>query len=105
MIDLRTMQKEVRAWGKKHFPGAEPHYCVLGAMEELGELAHAHLRLLERLGDVSAQEAKERDAVGDVVVFLAHFCEMKGYDLESIIKGVWQEVQERASKRYPNNGL
>jgi len=104
MIDLRQIQDEVREWGRHNFPDAKPYYCLLGLQEELGELSRAHLKAIEgiRGGD---QAADEKDAAGDIVIFLLHFSAMSGYNLESIIKETWDHVKERDWKRNPKSGV
>src|SRR5688572_17945800 len=42
--DLLAYQKEVVAWGKRNFGEQPAHRFLLGMLEELGELSHAHLK-------------------------------------------------------------
>lgn len=71
-MDLARFQQEVGAWGKKNF-GDQPTWIPLhGIIEELGEL-------LDSDGDDEYE-----DALGDCMVYLAHFCALSGRDLEAL---------------------
>jgi len=52
-------------WVAHNFPNAKPHEPLLGITEELGELVEASLH---------CDYYKERDAVGDMLVYLTHYC-------------------------------
>jgi NTP pyrophosphatase (non-canonical NTP hydrolase) len=78
---------------------------LLGVMEELGELAHAHLKATERVrGTPEEHAAKARDAIGDVVIFLADYCSAQGYDFQDCVEATWASVQQRDWKANPRNG-
>ena len=47
-LTFRRLQDEQRPWVEHNFAGREPWKPLVGAMEELGELAHAHLKWIPR---------------------------------------------------------
>jgi NTP pyrophosphatase (non-canonical NTP hydrolase) len=99
------LQEEHKQWVDYNFPDREPYYHLLGAVEELGELAHAHLKGLERVrGTHEEHEAKAKDAVADVIIFLAGYCSDRGFDLQEIIEATWQEVRQRDWQKNPVSG-
>src|SRR3989337_1864592 len=63
-ITLRQLQSEQREWVDHNFPKRADYYHLLGVMEELGELAHAHLKQLERIRYSDDLTMKEMDAIG-----------------------------------------
>lgn len=75
-------------------------------MEELGELTHSHLKQLQGIrGTPEEHVAKAKDAVGDIIVYLADYCTRRGWDLENIVSDVWAEVSKRDWVVYPLNGV
>jgi NTP pyrophosphatase (non-canonical NTP hydrolase) len=95
---LRFLQQESQKWRQHSFP-PEHRTAVLQALgicEESGELAHAVLKREQGIrGDDEQHSRDERDAVGDIVVYLAGFCSSRGYDLEACVKSAWRGVAQR----------
>ena len=101
---LRKLQEEQKQWVKHNF-GERPSWMpLLGAVEELGELAHAHLKESQgiRLSEDHTENAK--DAVADIVIYLADYCSSRGFDFESIVQETWNDVKQRDWKKDPING-
>ncbi len=74
-MTLADLQAEVGEWAERNFAPYPSYYPLLGLVEEVGELAGAHLKELEGIrGDAAFHEAKAKDAIGDVVIFLANYC-------------------------------
>ncbi len=69
------IQVEVGEWSSKNFPGQPDVNPLLGSGEEIGELA-------ECINFDSIPSEKELDAVGDVLVYLADFCAIRGLDYQ-----------------------
>lgn len=103
MYTFKQLQDEHRLWVAHNFPTAEPYKFLLGAMEELGELCHAQLKseLGIRAGDWNA---RQQDAVADIIIFLAGYCSVKGYDLETLVTTTWSTVKQRDWVNDPVNG-
>lgn len=103
---LRTLQSEQEEWAMENF-GPQPSYLsLLGAMEELGELSHAHLKAVQRIRQTDAARSKElkEDAIGDIIVFLAGYCNGEGIDLEEAVFRTWGSVKNRNWRKNPSNG-
>lgn len=76
VVNLNKFVQEVGEWGLRNF-GEQPSWTTLhGIGEELGEL----IEVLTNTGDCD----DAHDAIGDTMVFIAHFCFMTGRDLQMI---------------------
>jgi NTP pyrophosphatase (non-canonical NTP hydrolase) len=84
-----------------------PHpawHPLLGAVEEIGELAHSFLKAEQGIrGTKEEHEAAAKDAVADTIIYLADFCSCVGFDLEAIVDMTWDEVKRRDWKKNPND--
>ena len=94
-INLNKLQAEMYEWTKYNFPEALPYQPILGLIEELGELAHAHLKQEQKIRMNEDHEAQKKDAIGDIVIFLIDYCNRNGFNLENCIIETWKEVQKR----------
>lgn len=113
--DLTELSNEVGAWSEENFgdaddiveslssrpdPGADvgTMFTAMGAAEEVGELLHSVLKRGQgiRLDEADVGAEAEKDAVGDVVIYLADFCHRRGYDLGGCVEEAWDgEVSDR----------
>lgn len=82
-MNLYEIQKEQKEWSKKNF-GEQPAYlALLGAVEELGELAHAHLKWSQRIrGDEAKHAESAKDAVGDTIIYLMDYANRKHIQID-----------------------
>ena len=103
-IQLRHLQREAKDWQTKNFKKQKPYQPLLGIVEEVGELAHAHLKQEQGIRKGEDFLGQKVDAIGDVIVFLAHYCNLSGIDLENAVYYTWQEVKQRDWIRFPFNG-
>lgn len=104
MKTLSEMQRENAAWAKYNFGDkANDTTAFHGMVEEIGELSHARLKSFQGIRDISADA--ERDAIGDLAIYMMHYCSMRGWDLHEIIDKTWNEVQERDWVKFKKNGL
>lgn len=77
-------------------PDAPSDRPLFGAVEEIGELAHAHLKGLQGIRHTPEEIAeRKRDAVGDVLVYLADYCNREGVSLSACVERAWGEVRLR----------
>lgn len=105
MMTLFQLQAENKEWADRNFPGYEFYQPILGLMEELGELCHAELKRTQGIrGDAQKHEGAAKDAVGDIVIFLANYCSARGFDMQSIVEETWERVKKRDWQKDPVNG-
>ncbi len=104
--DLQRFQQEHKKWLSHNFPGQTDHQALLGVIEEVGELAHAHLKHEQGIrGYDDAKYRKEAgDAIGDIIVYLASYCNTNGFDLDLCLELAWEEVSNRDWKHDPTRG-
>lgn len=99
-LTFRQLQAEQRAWVAHNFPDREVYYPLLGAVEELGELAHAHLKQLQGIrGTAAEHEAAAQDAVADAIIYLSDYCSARGFDLQALVETTWARVKQRDWKK------
>jgi NTP pyrophosphatase (non-canonical NTP hydrolase) len=102
---LEQLQTEHAPWLARNFPEQTAHQALLGAMEELGELAHAHLKAEQGIrGDDKLHMAEKIDAIGDIVIYLASYCTTNGISLEEAVWTTWEKVRRRNWQRNPLTG-
>ena len=95
-MTLKELQAEVREWRihKTNF-GDDPTDPLLGVMEEVGELTHAHLKMKQGIRKNEDHYRGKIDAVGDILIYLADYCDRNGLDLSCCLTMAWGEVKER----------
>lgn len=102
---LEDLQGEVEKWSRYNFPGKKPYQPLLGVVEEVGELAHSHLKNEQGIRGNSVEHFnKSIDAVGDVIIYLADYCSQMGIDMQTALDITWHEVKKRDWIKYPKNG-
>lgn len=105
-MELREFQREHKQWVNHNFPDQPSWQPALGVCEEAGELAHAELKGAQNIrGQTGQNTAKAADAVGDLMIYLASYCNAKGLDLNACLVTAWKEVKLRDWIKYPKNGV
>jgi NTP pyrophosphatase (non-canonical NTP hydrolase) len=112
MSDLTFAQLQERsdAWRAANFSDTnrDPDSQFLGMVEEMGELAHARLKLDQQIrgGALGAAQllSDERDAVGDLVIYLCGYCSARNLSLQECVEQAWEEVRQRDWKKFPVDG-
>lgn len=107
MSVISQVQLEVGKWKQENFPEEIPAQTLMGVVEEVGELCH-----LQLCGEQGRREGKDpkslptlkMDAVGDIVVFLAQYCNSQSLDLEHCVEVTWNKVKHRTRANYPEGG-
>lgn len=74
-LDWNQLVEERNVWVAHNFPDPDgsrtPLDSVLGCMEEMGELTHAHLKQVQAIrGTPEEHEANAKDSIGDLAVYL-----------------------------------
>lgn len=101
---LRELQREVAMWSYQNFPENTPEFALMGLVEEVGELNHARLKQLQGIRKDEDLYRKERDAVGDIVIYLLDYCTRRGIDAQQAVEETWQVVRRRDWRTYPETG-
>jgi NTP pyrophosphatase (non-canonical NTP hydrolase) len=111
-LTLRQLQEEQKPWVAHNFPGGKPYRPLLGAVEEIGELCHAHLKDEQGIrGDAdpviraAAYRRDKIDAIGDILIYLADYCTANGIDMQDALERTWTAVKQRDWVCFPKNGL
>src|SRR5215510_13386187 len=95
-MNLDTLQSDVKEWSSRNFPNNQPYHPLLGALEELGELAHAHLKEEQGIrGSALSHHMAKVDAVGDVIIYLTDYCWRNGINISDAVTLTWHEVSKR----------
>ena len=102
---IKRLQAEHKEWAEKNFPNAESWQSLVGIMEELGELSHAHLKDSQGIRITEDHVEKAKDSLGDIVIFMAGYCTLRGFDFDQIIRDTWKEVKNRDWKKHPESGV
>lgn len=105
-MDLIQLQMEVFAWSRNNFGQGVPHQPLLGATEELGELAHAHLKREQEIRGLNRAEYERlaHDALGDIIIYLADYAAINGLNLEYAVQDTWSRVKQRDWRKDPTAG-
>jgi len=101
---LKQIQLEQHEWQQRNFPNNTDTEPLLGVVEEIGELCHAVLKQRQGIRIDEDHLAALRDAVGDIMIYLIGFCNIKGYDLEEILQETWDQVKKRDWQKNKENG-
>lgn len=104
-MNILEMQEQHRQWAQHNFPKTLPHQPLLGIVEEVGELSHAHLKNEQGIrGSAVLHCLAKEDAVGDIMMYLFHYCELNGLTLSACINTAWNEIKTRDWIKFPKNG-
>ncbi len=124
-MNLARFQTELMLWQGHNFPDRTNIDPTMGVAEEFGELCEqlepddSHIRELaiaigrlhhhslkrrqEIRGKAEVHETKIRDALGDILIFVADIHNSFGWSVEGTLDKVWGEVRERNWR--PEKGL
>ena len=104
-MNLANIQAEHAEWAKYNFPDAKSYQALLGVVEEVGELSHAHLKADQSIrGTPAEHEAAAKDAVGDILIYLMHYCALRDWSMATILETTWMDVKKRDWKKNPTTG-
>lgn len=105
-LNLTEFQEQHGQWLSRNFPDQQPHDALLGLAEEVGELAHAHLKHQQGIRGMDEEEyvSQATDAIGDIVIYLASYCNTNGFNLEACVREAWDQVSGRDWQERPETG-
>ena len=105
IFNLQKFQQEQKEWSERNFPTQNTSYRpLLGVMEEVGELSHAHLKAEQGIRVNEDHQAAKFDAIGDIVIYLSDYCNKNGFDLQDCISKTWDQVKQRDWNKNKING-
>jgi NTP pyrophosphatase (non-canonical NTP hydrolase) len=105
-LELGKLQAEAKVWTDHNFPNAQPFEPLLGISEEVGELHHAWLKKFQGIrGTKSEHDSNMGDALGDIIIYMLHFANIEGFDLEFEVGKAWDIVRQRDWKANPTTGV
>ena len=103
--NIEEVVNEVWVWARYNFGSNVPPYQpLLGAVEELGELAHAQLKGEQVIRQYAESTDQKIDAIGDIVIYLIDYCNRSGLSFVKCVLTAWKEVRQRDWKKFPKNG-
>ena len=104
-MDLESLQLQHRHWLRENFPNQTSEQALFGVVEEVGELAHAHLKGEQGIRHTPEEILEMKiDAIGDIVIFLDGYCYSEGLNFPAVVKGVWDKVKKRNWNEDPEKG-
>jgi len=89
------MQREQETWADKNFPNNNRTHQLLGIVEEVGELCHAHLKFEQNIRTNEPHAESKCDALGDIFIFMLGYANKNGIDLQAAIEETWTKVKQR----------
>lgn len=104
VFTLEVLQVQLKPWAAHNF-GERPSWMpLMGALEELGELAHAHLKTEQGIRTSEDHRAAKVDALADIIVYLADYANVEGIDLHEAVEQTWAKVRRRDWKADSEKG-
>lgn len=82
MDNFERIQTEVAIWTSRKFPNAQKWYPLQDVRLEAD--------LLE-----NRDTEKIPNAIGNIVIYLMHFCHLEGLSFSACVNDAWDEVKER----------
>jgi hypothetical protein len=93
MITLDELQAELGPWTVHNFGEGPSWHPLLGAVEELGELSRAHLKMDQGIRNMTLDDVG--DAIGDILIYLADYCNRQDLHMSLCLQDAWDEVKLR----------
>jgi len=99
---LKGLQVELKPWVEHNFGSRPSWQPLLGIQEEVGELSHAYLKRAQGIRTEENHTENIKDAVADILIYLADFCNAEGIDLQHELNETWSRVSKRDWKKRSN---
>jgi NTP pyrophosphatase (non-canonical NTP hydrolase) len=91
--DLRVIQSLQLEWMNKNFPNSTDQDQLDKIYEEVGELARYYLR--GKIYGHSYNKKAIQDAIGDIIISVAGFCNRSNLDATECTAIAWEEIKNR----------
>lgn len=88
MLDITNLQKNVGEWQRKRQTIEEAAWRPVGRM--LNSAADLYKLAITRQGD---EDHLKRLAIGEIMIFLADYCEREGINMEHAVASTWWQMQ------------
>jgi hypothetical protein len=97
MVRLIDVQIEVGEWSNENFGEQPSSNALMGAGEEMGELIHSILKRKQgiRMDEEDVGVEAERDAIGDIAIYLMDFLYREGFMLD-LTEPIREDTQNMA---------
>jgi len=92
---LNKLQYDMMIWQVDNFGNQESWKPLLGIVEEVGELSHAHLKEAQGIRTGEDHIADAKDAIGDILIYLMNYCNTRDFCLTDILEETWSKVKKR----------
>ena len=102
---LQEIQNGVFEWSRRNFGDQPSHRPLLGLVEEVGELCHAHLKREQGIRTNEDHVLQQIDAIGDIMIYLLDYCGREGISLEAALEETWAEVSKRDWRNKKETGV
>ena len=104
-MNLDELQKNTMTWTAHNCPDAESYEPLLGIQEEIGELSHAWLKRKQGIRGTYKEHTEEMsDAIGDLLIYIADFCNKNFLSMQESLDTTWDEVSKRDWRSDPISG-
>lgn len=104
-INFSRLQYVCEVWASYNFPNKKPYQPLLGVSEEVGELCHAHLKQEQGIRNISDFQNDKVDAVGDIIIYLADYCNQNKINMQLAVVETARKVFKRDWKKYKKDGI
>lgn len=95
-MNFWDLQEEVGKWSRNNFGDQPSTNPLLGIVEEVGELSHAHLKGIQSIRHTAEEiQVMKVDAVGDILIYLADYCSRDGIHMQKAVEATWKKVSKR----------
>ena len=94
-MEVKEFQKRivkfVQSWDKKRSFTANEQSAFTHLVEEVGELARQYVNKEQRKDQYSQEEVD--DAIGDILMQIVRLGDLRGLDIEEVVKKIIKEEQ------------
>jgi NTP pyrophosphatase (non-canonical NTP hydrolase) len=97
-LTFKELQSIASKWSRENFGEhfGTGYRNLLGLSEEVGELCHAQLKGEQGIRHTSEEILKlKKDAVGDIIIFLANYCDSQKIEMSECVEMALNEILKR----------
>jgi len=94
-LTFNDVQNRMAAWAEHNTPPMSKDEVICGIVGELGELAQARRYSKQSRFGGNPCLSDEDDCIGDIVLFVARYCNESDFDFGECVRGALEEVEQR----------